>query len=281
MGKENPVFGYITEKFLACLEQGIIPWRKSWDAFPQNYDGRKYRGCNPFWLNAQAMVCNFKSPYWLTKRKINELGGQFSGKSSMVVYWNWSKKTDKETGEVIKKYAFLRYFNVWNYDQTTGIALPEQANKETTIEEPEAIIRNSPVRPTISFTGNENRARYSPTFDKITMPPIETFKNSALYYSTLFHELVHSTGHKSRLNRDITNLFGDHNYSFEELVAEMGASFLLSICGIANEETETNNMAYVQNWASALNRDKKMISSAGAQAQKAVDLILGTKFEED
>jgi len=101
------------------------------------------------------------------------------------------------------------------------------------------------------------------------------------YYSTLFHELVHSTGHSGRLNRPFGDRFGDELYSKEELVAEMGAAFLCAIAGIANEHTDRNTTAYIQNWIAKLEEDNRLIVQAAANAQRAVDCILGNAFEEE
>jgi antirestriction protein ArdC len=126
------------------------------------------------------------------------------------------------------------------------------------------------------------RAYYSPAEDIVAMPNRERFENEAGYFATLFHELIHSTGHASRLNRaTVTESagFGSNPYCREELVAEMGAAFLCGQAGIA-ESTLENSAAYVQNWLEQLQNDKKLIVQAAAQAQKAADFILGTKFDE-
>jgi antirestriction protein ArdC len=113
------------------------------------------------------------------------------------------------------------------------------------------------------------------------MPARSRFVDAPHYYSTLFHELVHSTGHKSRLNRTFGDHFGDELYSKEELVAEMGAAFLCAVAGIANERTDRNTTAYIQNWIAKLEEDNRLIVHAAANAQRAVDLILGSTFEQE
>jgi antirestriction protein ArdC len=113
------------------------------------------------------------------------------------------------------------------------------------------------------------------------MPARSRFVDTPHYYSTLFHELIHSTGHESRLHRTFGDRFGDELYSKEELVAEMGAAFLCAIAGIANEHTDRNTTAYIQNWIEKLEEDNRLIVHAAANAQRAVDLILGSTFEEE
>ena len=113
------------------------------------------------------------------------------------------------------------------------------------------------------------------------MPVRSGFVDAAHYCSTVFHELIHSTRHESRPNRTFGDRFGDELYNNEELVAEMGAAFLCAIAGIANEHTDRNTTAYIQNWLEKLEEDNRLIIHAAANAQRAVDLILGSTFEEE
>ena len=145
----------------------------------------------------------------------------------------------------------------------------------------EAIVTGWESRPALHLTSTtEYRAYYRPRTDSVHMPARSRFVDAAHYYSTLFHELVHSTGHESRLNRTFGDHFGDELYSKEELVAEMGAAFLCAIAGIANEHTDRNTTAYIQNWISKLEEDNRLIVHAAANAQRAADCILGETFEE-
>src|SRR4051812_31110238 len=135
-------------------------------------------------------------------------------------------------------------------------------------------------RPTLHLDNpSEMRAYYVPRTDAVHMPARHRFVDAPHFFSTLFHELIHSTGHETRLNRTFGAHFGDELYSKEELVAEMGAAFLCAIAGIANENTERNTTAYIRNWISKLEEDNRLIVHAAANAQRAVDSILGTSFE--
>jgi antirestriction protein ArdC len=130
---------------------------------------------------------------------------------------------------------------------------------------------------------NEPRAYYQPPEDRVNMPKSNLFQSNEEYYSTLFHELAHSTGHKSRLDRDEiskVNLFGSHDYSKEELVAEMGSAFLCGHCSIEPSVIE-NQAAYIQNWLRKLHSNKKWLVYAAAKAQKAADFILGVDHEKE
>jgi len=186
---------------------------------------------------------------------------------------------NKETGET-EEIPFLRYYTVFNLDQCAGIpedkipVLEEKTREFNPIEEAEKIVAGYTRRPKIEHV--ESRAYYRPASDLVNMPKKELFKSDAEYYSTLFHELTHSTGHETRLNRSgITDLqgFGSHSYSKEELCAEFGAAYLCGESGIVDRTIE-NSSAYIQGWLKRLRSDKKFLVQAAAQGQKAVDFIL-------
>jgi antirestriction protein ArdC len=167
---------------------------------------------------------------------------------------------------------------VFNLDQTEGIAeklgLTEPSKVVPNIGVCDAIVKDMPNRPEI--VGSLN-AWYSPIADKVGIPAINSFNGSEEYYSTLFHELVHSTGHKSRLHReqfDNPVRFGSESYSKEELVAELGASMLCGVSGISPRVLD-NSASYLQSWINRLRGDSRLIVSAASQAQKASDYILG------
>lgn len=271
----------ITEQIIERLEQGEIPWRKPWAPLagpnaPRNLITNKpYRGINIFILAGQQ----FSSPYWLTFRQATEKGGKIrkGEKGTTVVYWNWIEVEDKDTGEE-KEIPLLRLYRVFNLEQTEGIeAPPSPAVIEkpfTPIQEAENIISSMPKRPQILHGGNY--ACYYPVRDYVNMPPQKAFHREEGYYCTLFHEISHSTGHISRLGRMGVmegTFFGSHEYSKEELVAEMAAAFLCAETGI-EQATIDNSAAYIQSWLKQLKNDKSLVILAAGQAQKAVDFIL-------
>ena len=181
-----------------------------------------------------------------------------------------------------KRIPLLRYYTVFNLEQTTGIETPMEPHKQTfqPIERCEALVASMPQRPTLHH--GEPRAYYRPLVDAINMPRPELFDSPEEYYSTLFHEMTHSTGHERRLNRPtLTDLcpFGSTNYSKEELVAEMGAAFLCGVCGIENR-TVDNSAAYIASWLRVLKNDKQMVILAAAQAQRAADFIQGVTYQD-
>jgi antirestriction protein ArdC len=172
-------------------------------------------------------------------------------------------------------------------EQCDGLTLPqiEQPTTAPEIDEDElceSIVAGWDNRPALHLNSpTEYRAYYRPSSDSVHMPARSRFVDAPHYYSTLFHELVHSTGHESRLHRTFGDRFGDELYSKEELIAEMGAAFLSAIAGIANEHTDRNTTAYIQNWIVKLEEDNRLIVHAAANAQRAVDLILGSTFAEE
>lgn len=274
MGKS--VYEIITEKIIAQLEKGVIPWHQPWTnpCAAVNWKTQKpYRGINNFLVPPGE---------YASKKQILEAGGRIKKEefknSHIIVFWLWKEFKDEETEEK-KKFAKPIYYRVWDINkQCTG--LKSKRKQETynhdPIEKAEEIINNYTNCPTYTF--KPGRAVYFPTLDKINCPPIKDFKVPEEYYSTLFHEMIHSTGHKDRLARTF-GAFGDEKYSKEELIAEMGAAMLCGIAGIENNTIE-NSASYIKSWLSALKDDTRLIFHASAQAQKAVDYILGNTEEE-
>lgn len=269
----------ITERIVALLEQGTVPWHKPWKVttgLPRNLvSGKPYRGINVFLL----MAMSYESPHWLTFRQAIQLGGSVKKgeKACPVVFWK-PLETDNDT-ENTKKIPLLRLYHVFNVSQCDGLnGLPETVPMTST--KSAEIVANMPEPPVIQH--GMAHAFYSPREDMVGLPALERFEAEAAYYATLFHELVHSTGHENRLNRaSITerNGFGSDPYCKEELIAELGSAFL---CGFADivDRTIDNSAAYLEGWLERLKKDRTLIVSAAAQAQKAADFILGRTFTE-
>jgi antirestriction protein ArdC len=273
------VYEIVTEQIIAQLQNGVAPWRKPWQtAEPCNLISQKpYRGINTFLLAG----CGMPSRYWLTYNQAAKLGGNVKRgeHSSLVVFWSVGKeKLNPKTGKISKPFL-LRYYRVFNLSQTEGIAhklgLAEQsATPVADITACEAIVAAMPNRPTIT---NDARAWYRPSTDTVGIPSKTLFAKSEEFYSTLFHELTHSTGHASRVGREgieKLNSFGSDSYSREELIAEMGAAMLCGVTGIAPATLE-NSAAYLKSWITALRGDSKLLVTAASAAQKAADYIRG------
>jgi antirestriction protein ArdC len=281
MSKNSQTIETIVDKMIAKMEQGKFSWNKPWvsNTLPQNYKSKTvYKGFNLF----ATLFSGFDSPYWLTANQIKQMGGTWSGSGTLITFWQVGKYEKKnEAGEKEEKNSFiLKYYYVWNAEQIQGIDFKSEVtntNEIQTCEELEQYIYNMESPVNIKHV-ESNQAYYSPTFDYINMPKKEQFKGTAEYYSTLIHEVIHSTGHTSRLNRFSLNdgKFDSkkHSYSFEELVAEIGASFLNAMFGVATEQSEKNSIAYLQGWLNTFKQDKQMLFKAAIDAQKAVNYIL-------
>lgn len=273
----------ITERIVSLMEQGTVPWHKPWHiqtGMPRNLITQKpYRGINTFLL----MAMGFESPNWLTFRQAVQLGGSVKKgeKSCPVVFWKPMEVTDKESGEV-EKIPFLRLYHVFNVAQCEGLKnVPDPDETNFVAVEAAEIVANMPQAPVIKH--GMTAAYYAPRQDIVGMPERKRFSTEDGYHATLFHELVHSTGHEKRLKRQsITerNGFGSDPYCKEELVAELGSAFLCGQAGIV-ERTIDGSAAYLENWLKQLKSDKTLIVYAAAQAQKAADFILGRKFESE
>lgn len=271
----------ITDRIIALLSQGTVPWHKPWKAstgLPRNLiTKRPYRGINVFLL----LSMSYESPFWLSLRQVNVLGGTVrkGEKSCPVVFWKQMAFEDKESGEK-RNVPLLRFHHVFNVAQCDGIkGIP--VVESVAVTKPAEIIAHMSEKPHIKH--GMSCAYYSPHEDMVGMPERERFDTEEGYYATLFHELIHSTGHDSRLKRlslGAKSGFGSDPYCKEELIAELGAAFL---CGHAEivERTIDNSAAYLQGWLKQLQNDKTLIVSAAAQAQKACDFILNAKRIEE
>ena len=267
----------ITDQLIAAMQGGQIPWRKTWsgnqpcNAFNKNV----YKGINTLVLG----LAPFTDNRWATWNQIVERGGnvkQGEEKNyTRIVLWNWSKKEDKQGN--ITSIPFLKYYRIYNVEQCDNLDLPAlvtPSEERDTIAEAEAIVSAYHSCPEIQPAQN---AWYSPVKDIIGIPDMAFFESSDAYYSTLFHEMAHSTGHSSRLNRkEVVNTasFGTNDYSKEELVAEFTAYFLCNACGIANERLQENTTAYLQSWIKVLQKDPKIAVQCAGIAQKVTDYIL-------
>jgi antirestriction protein ArdC len=273
------IYKEVTDRIIAQMEQGIIPWQKPWaitstSAAVSHVTGKPYSLLNQMMLN--------KAGEYVTFNQCKQEGGRVKKgeKASMVVFWKWIEQEDKDTGEK-KSIPLLRYYNVFHISQCEGLKEKHaQKKSESTVsadENAESIIENYVKRSGVKINNCESdNAYYQPTTDSITLPLMEQFNHVAEYYSTTFHEMIHSTGHESRLNRlERTAFFGNESYSKEELIAEIGAATLVHHAGLETSESFRNSAAYIQSWLRVLKNDKRFIVSASGKAEKAVNLILG------
>lgn len=285
MATKINVYDMVTDRIIAELEKGNIPWRwkRPWTGVRSGAFNRITK--KPYSIINQMLLKH--SGEYATFKQWTDMGGHIrkGEKSEIVVFWKIfeSKETNPDTGEIeIKKIPLLRYYNVFHISQVEGVKPLEVPFKEVEpIEEAEKIITMYVEREHIDF--NEcasNEAYYSPLQDKVVVPMKEQYNLVNEYYSTTFHELTHSTGHKNRLDRLETGAiasFGSEEYSKEELVAEIGSATLMNVTGIETPKTFKNSTAYIQGWLQVLKNDNKFIVSASSKAEKAVNYILATE----
>ena len=275
----------ITNRIVAELEQGIIPWHKPWTGTSSgpisHVTGRPYSLIN-------QLVLGRPGEYITYNQCIAEGGKVKKGAKSLpVIFWKQNKfvEKDEETGEEVERIVpILRYYTVFHIDDCENIKAKyqtEEVKPAEPIKEAEKIVRRyKRVNPSIRIHNDKlsNEAFYRPSTDEIVVPSLGQYENKEEYYSTLFHEMTHSTGHPSRLNRiDKCAAFGSKDYSKEELVAEIGAASLVNIAGIETDKSFRNSAAYIQSWMKALKNDPTMLITASGKAEKAVEYILRTK----
>jgi len=308
----NKVYQLVNQRILEELRSGVVPWQKPWSVdrsysgvFHRNcITGKAYKGTNVILL---SLACQKNPQYlklWLTFKQAKRLKGYIAknSKGQLVIYWSiYVKKNGKlikiqdidniediDRDDII---PILRYYIVFNLIDLRPESLRDKlidkynklANKNklniSPIDHAEGIINKYIDKPPIFW--DDVKAYYSPLRDEVHMPPKDSFISREEIYSTLFHELVHSTGHPKRLHRfDITK-FDHDEYSLEELTAEIGCCYLLNIAGINVDKVFKNSVAYINGWYSQLSKNPKYFIWAASRAQKAADYILGIKQKID
>ncbi len=277
------VYELVTNRIIEQLENNIIPWEKPWsgtiDGAFNRVSKKPYSILNQILLKYGGEYASFKQ--W------KDLGGHIrkGEKSEIVVFWKMypiKEKQDDGT-EIVKTIPLLKYINVFHISQVDGVEPLKQkvTHDIEPIEKAEKTLNDYWNRENITIEHVKgDKAFYSPMFDKIQLPLFEQFKQSEEYYSTAFHESVHSTMKTSRCNRQEDRKgkvvsFGSEEYSKEELVAEVGSAQLMNIVGIETTKSFRNSTAYIQSWLKVLRNDNKFIVSASSKAEKAVNYILG------
>lgn len=279
------VYELVTNRIIEQLENNIIPWEKPWSG---TIDGAFNRVSKKPYSILNQMLLKYNGEY-ATFKQWQELGGHIrkAEKSEIIVFWKMypiKEKQDDGT-EIIKTIPLLKYINVFHISQVDGVEPPKQkvTHDIEPIEKAEKILNDYWNRENITIEHVKgDKAFYSPMFDKIQLPLFEQFKQSEEYYSTAFHESVHSTMKTSRCNRQEDRKgkvvsFGSEEYSKEELVAEVGSAQLMNIVGIETTKSFRNSTAYIQSWLKVLRNDNKFIVSASSKAEKAVNYILGNQ----
>lgn len=281
----------ITAAIIEKLEEGTKPWVKPWRGLPVSHPlrscGTPYRGMNTFWLWMIADAAGYSSPYWMTYRQCQKLGGQVrkGEKSTIAIFYKSYTKEVESTdgGQDIENRRVLKAYAVFNADQCDGLPELYHPQPPVAVVEPEG--REDRLDAFFARIGADLRhhgsqAYYEPTCDRVTMPPAELFEAYDHYYATLAHELSHWTGHSSRLDRDLKNRFGSNSYAAEELIAELSSAILGAELGLPVTHLD-HHASYIASWLKILKSDERAILTAAAKAEEAASLLrdLGGRHE--
>ncbi|MEM7701876.1 MAG: zincin-like metallopeptidase domain-containing protein [Pseudomonadota bacterium] len=274
----------ITAAIIEKLEEGTKPWVQPWRGLPISrplrFCGTPYRGMNTFWLWMVADSDGFASPYWMTYRQCQKLGGQVrkGEKSTIAIFYkSYTKEVETADGEeTSENRRVLKSYSIFNADQCD--ALPELYYPQPPVAAVEPEGRDERLDRFFAGVGAKLRhhgaqAYYEPSLDRVTMPPAELFDAYEHYYATLAHELSHWTGHFSRLDRDLKNRFGSHAYAAEELIAELSSAILGAELGLPVTHLD-HHASYIASWLKILKEDERAILTAAAKAEEAASLLL-------
>lgn len=287
----NVDYDKVTQGLMDRMEAGIVPWSVPWSkfkgmGFQNGHTRREYNGINVFLL----AISGYSDPRWFT---FNQIAKEYKGsyvrkgeKANPIAYFDWRERevTDAETGEKsIERYPLLKTIYVFNYEQ---IQWSENGKHPKPVEiPPEATFDvDADIKAFLDGTGASinhggNDAYFVPGVDRVQVPALGQFASADKYYCVMFHELTHWTGGKARLNRDQHGRFGNADYAFEELVAELGAAFLCARFGVDNDGA--NSAAYLQSWCKCLKDHKRALFSAAKLAREAVEYLTGDKTREE
>ena len=279
------VYEIVTGRIIKQLQEGSVPWRKPWADVRAGAFNRVSR--KPYSLLNQMLLS--REGEYATFRQWSTLGGHIrkGAKAEVVVFWKMlAPKDPADDEDSSKARPILRYYNVFHISDVEGVEpLPvEELHDTDPLEKADALFLDYVGREHIkSEIGLSNRAFYSPGRDLIHLPAIGQYEHATDYYSVVFHEATHSTGHCKRLSRFVENTpmapFGSEDYSKEELVAELGSAAILNTLGLETADTFRNSAAYIQNWISVLENDNRFIVSASSKADKAVRYIFGKELD--
>lgn len=297
--KLTPQRKQLVDQVIANLEKGNLFWTQGWVAAgaPESaVTGKKYRGINNLYLSLVAMAENYGDNRWATFRQMEEKGWTFKkdeeghtlgkGKSVSVEYYEMRDKETKrrfdrsvldgmtfdEQREYMDKnvYWLRKFYRVFNCSLMDGVPAKEMPMIDVNdrIEKAEAILDYWNANESKIVYGG-SQAFYRPSTDEVHLPEREKFKSTQSFYDTALHEIGHSTGHESRLNRDLSGGFGSQSYAMEELRAEIASIFMAQDLGIEpSEDRLQNNAAYIQSWKDEIKENPNALFTAIADADK-------------
>jgi len=269
---KDTMYQRVTDSIVKAMEGGKLPWQSEWataSLLPTNHTtGRRYQGINVLSLWIAQTTNGFTTNRWMTYKQAQSLGAQVrKGETSTTgIFFKPMTKIDDQGEE--RQFAMARAFNLFNLDQIDGVEWEQQPTQE---HEPDDVANATRIAAALNVPIDAGQPCYIPSKDTILMPALNTFSSTEAYMSVLAHECVHATGASHRLDRKIKNKFGNADYAYEELVAELGAAFISAEWGF-NYRLE-QHASYIQSWLKALKDDNKLVFTAAAQAEKAVQYI--------
>ncbi|MDR5784575.1 zincin-like metallopeptidase domain-containing protein [Caballeronia sp. LZ065] len=289
------VYGRVTDKIIADLEQGVRPWVKPWKGgnaggritLPVRHNGLAYQGINILLLWGEQLEKGFQSNRWMTFKQAQALGANVrkGEHGTLVVYANKVAKTDTDDNgdEIEREIPFMKGYTVFNVDQIENLTADYRTEPVPADSEPLELIEHAEAF--FAKTGavirhGGDKAYYAPAQDIVQLPIPESFDTAQSYAATKAHEITHWTSHKNRLDRQLGKRFGDDAYSAEELIAEMGAAFLCAQLGLTPAVRE-DHAAYLDHWLKVLKADKRAIFTAASQAQKACEFLFSLQDENE
>ncbi|MDV0621273.1 zincin-like metallopeptidase domain-containing protein [Klebsiella variicola subsp. variicola] len=270
---KTDIYQTVTNNIIAALEAGVKPWSCPWQrvsgisGLPSNFaTGIAYSGMNIMLLWCSASKQGFGDSRWMTYKQAQAVGGQVrKGEHGTIAIFYTTLEKENEDGE-IDHIPMLKTFNLFNIEQIDGFPLTtETVNPEATFDplpEAENLFRKSGA----NIIEKGQNAFFQPSTDEVWLPERHLFSNAANFYATGLHELVHWSGGKKRLSREMKGKFGSEDYAFEELIAELGSAFLMANLGIVGE---VQHESYIASWLKALKNDKRYIFKAVNAASKA------------
>ena len=287
--KSRDLYQEITDRIVAELEQGTAPWVKPWrstaglNTAMNITTKRPYSGVNVVLLWMAMSANGWTSPHFLTFKQAKDAGGTVRGgqKGTQICFMKQLRVKDKNDPEKEKTIGMLKGWTVFNVAQCDNLpekfVNPEPA-KPMNEDQRDALIDEFVATTKANIKEGHGEAYFASGADYISMPRFESFKSGDHFNATRFHELTHWTGHKTRLDRDLLNRFGDNRYAAEELVAELGSAFL---CAEFDIDGDLRHAGYLANWLQLLKSDSKAIFTASAAAQKAADFLRGLALKDD
>ena len=288
---KKEMYGQVAEGLISLMESGVAPWSKPWIVrgaddpwLPHNgFSGRRYNGFNSLYLSLLMRANSWDDPRFYTWKNVDAAGGKVcegeEKKFTVVVYNKRVTKQDESDPDKVSAFYLMKYYRVYNACQVSGLPefdsfVPDDSFiHDDSFPVAEGVVSEYEDASSVRIGFGGDRAFYQPSMDVIQMPEREQFSSLAAFYQTLFHEVIHSTGHSSRQDRlGERSGFGSDEYAKEELVAEFGAAFLCANTDVPLAEDAS--AAYLKSWAARCKDDPGMLVTAVNAAQRAADFVL-------